>query len=88
MTLDDLKERLSGCKIIWYGNECFSEHIEVDGADVHLAKAGEWNLYEVEEVSKALGTDAIDVNGGGCESCGYGASITVRGILAGGSEGQ
>ncbi len=82
MTLDEVKAALSATDIIWYGNERTFEYIEVDGEDVILARAGEWDLDHIEKVSKALGADAIDVNGGGCESCGYGATITVRGILA------
>lgn len=79
MTFEEAKGVLAPLakQFIWTDNWA-----EDDGDDLILSNAGEWRFEEIDAVSKALGTDAIDVNGGGCESCGYGATITVRGILA------
>jgi hypothetical protein len=51
-----------------------------DGNDLIVSNAGAWEFDEIEEVSEALGTKAID-DEDGCGSCGFGATIRVKGIL-------
>jgi hypothetical protein len=50
--------------------------VEDDGTVVILG-IGAWTYYDMKQVSELLGTDNINVSGGGCESCGYEATIDV-----------
>ncbi len=39
-----------------------------------------WSYDQMRNVAKALQTDHINVEDAGCETCGYGSSLNVRGI--------
>jgi hypothetical protein len=47
---------------------------------LYLTGSAGWDHDDMRTVAKALLTEKIDVAGGGCDTCGYGASLSVRGI--------
>ena len=63
--------------------------LSMNGADLIIENCSDWTFEEIGEVAKALGITEIDLendengkierDGGGCESCGYGARLRVYG---------
>lgn len=71
---------LFASSMIGDGSIRFGEQIERHITSVSIVGWSYWSHDQMRDVAKALQTDCINLGDEGCETCGYGSTLDVRGI--------